>query len=354
MMTERNIMPKKISTSSTKQEMLEAYNNVLKQLQEKSQVELKPEEEAVKKKSKEIVGVADNLSSEGAVKGIGSLRLEIGKMLTQLSDLLEQEVDKYKKVKQAIEVKEKEFQEIYEIDRSALTLAALIEVQSQKRKEFEMEMTAKKEALEREEQMVTAEREKENKLYESRIKERDIDGLRLRQKEKEEYEYAFKREQQLTRNKFEDEKLKLEKELQIKKEAMDKELLAREKLILEKEEKLNELEKKVTGFPKEIELSVNKAVKETADKIQLEARNKEELFKKSFEGERNVFLAKIESLERITKEQKEQVIKLSQQLENAYKKVEDIAVKTVEGAKSQINSQQAWMGEQIKKQSQEK
>lgn len=353
-MIEKNIMPKKISISSTKQEMMDAYNNVLKQLQEKSQVELKPEEEAVKKKSKEIVEVADTLSSEGAVKGIGNLRLEIGKMLTQLSDLLEQEVDKYKKVKQAIEVKEKDFQEIYEIDKSALTLAALIEVQSQKRKEFEIEMSAKKEALDREEQLITAEHEKEKKVYESKIKERDADDLRLRQKEKEEYEYGFKREQILTRNKVEDEKLKLEKELQLKKESVDKELSAREKLVLEKEEKLNELEKKVAGFAKEVELSVNKAVKENADKIQLEAHNKEELFKKSSEGERNVFLAKIESLERMTKEQKEQIIKLSQQLENAYKKVEDIAVKTVEGAKSQINSQQAWMGEQIKKQSQEK
>lgn len=353
-MIEKNIMPKKISISSTKQEMLDAYNNVLRHLQEKSQVELKPEEEAVRKKSKEIVEVADTLSSEGAVKGIGSLRLEIGKMLTQLSDLLEQEVDKYKKVKQAIEVKEKDFQEIYEIDKSALTLAALIEVQSQKRKEFELEMAVEKEGLAREIQMITVEREKEKKVYDSKIKERDADDLRLKQKEKEEYEYGFKREQQLARNKFEDEKLKLEKDIQFKKEAVDKELSAREKLVSEKEEKLNELEKKIAGFPKEIELSVNKAVKETADKIQLEAHNKEELFKKSFEGERNVFLAKIESLERMTKEQKEQIIKLSQQLENAYKKVEDIAVKTVEGAKSQINSQQAWMGEQIKKQTQEK
>lgn len=353
-MSERNIAPKRISAGSTKQEMLDAYNNVLKQLQEKSQVELKPEEEAMKKKNKEIVEVTDTLSSEGAVKGIGNLRLEIGKMLTQLSDLLEGEVDKYKKVKQAIEVKEKEFQEIYEIDKIALTLAALIEVQAQKRKEFESETVDRKKVLDLEIEIITAEREKEKKLYEDKIKERDASDLRLRQKDKEEYEYAFKREQQLARNKFEDEKLKLERELQLKKEVAEKELLAREKLISEREQKMNELQKKVDSFPKEIESAVNKTVKETADKIQLEAHNKEELSKKSFEGERNVLFAKIESLDRITKEQKEQIVKLSQQLENAYKKVEDIAVKTVEGAKAQINSQQAWMGEQIKKQPQEK
>ena len=40
---EKNIQTKKISLSNTKQEMLAAYNALLKQLQEKEEVELKPE-----------------------------------------------------------------------------------------------------------------------------------------------------------------------------------------------------------------------------------------------------------------------------------------------------------------------
>ncbi len=65
---------------------------------------------------------------------------------------------------------------------------------------------------------------------------------------KEEYEYSFKREQKLAKDKFEDEKAKLEKEIQIKREQMEKELQEREKAIASQENELNELRKKVSAF----------------------------------------------------------------------------------------------------------
>jgi uncharacterized coiled-coil protein SlyX len=101
---------------------------------------------------------------------------------------------------------------------------------------------------------------------------------------------------------------------------------------------------------------VNRAVKDATDRIVLEAKNKEELLRKEFEGERNVLKTRIESLEKAVKEQSEQTAKLSQQLEAAYQKVQDIAVKTVEGASStkSLTSLDQWLGEQIRKPSSEK
>ena len=86
------------------------------------------------------------------------------------------------------------------------------------------------------------------------------------------------------------------------------------------------------------------------------AKSREELLKAEAEGESNVFKARMESLERTTKEQAERITALTRQLEAAYQKVQDIAVKTVEGAsnsKSVANLQQL-LGEQIRKQTQEK
>ncbi|MDY6855105.1 MAG: hypothetical protein SWO11_10445 [Thermodesulfobacteriota bacterium] len=80
--------------SNTKQEMLHAYNDLLKQMQKKEKTKLKPE-----KKIKEIVNVADSVSSEGVVKGISNLKLEMEKMLTQISDRLEGEVSMGKREK---------------------------------------------------------------------------------------------------------------------------------------------------------------------------------------------------------------------------------------------------------------
>jgi len=355
-MEEKKFQPKKLSSSNTKQEMLEAYNAVLKQLEAQREVELKPEKRLEERKAKEVVQVAESLSTEGVTKEIGTLKIETGKVLAQISDRLEEEVNKFKAVQGAIALKEKELLELYEIEKSAVTLAALIESQNQKRQAFECEMAEKKEALSQEIETLRAEREKEKIDYEAEIKERDIAEKKRRDREKEEYEYSFKREQKITKDKFEDEKAKLEKEIQIKKEQMEKELKAREKVIAEHEEELNELRKKVAAFPKEMEAALSKAIKETTDRLNLEAKNREELVKKEFIGERNVLTTRIESLEKIVKEQSDQITKLTQQLEKAYQQVQEIAVKTIEGSstvKSFANLQQ-WISEQTRKAPQEK
>jgi len=328
---------KRISMASTKKEMLAAYNELLEKLQEKEKAELRPEEKMTEKKNKEIMEAVDSLSSEGVMKGISDLKLEIGKMLTQLSEKLEERVTEYQKVKDAIQIKKAELQEIYEIEKAAHTLTALIEAQSQKRKEFEEEMRVRKEELEQEIQQIRTEWENEKKKIE---------------REREEYAYNLKREQQLARDKFEDEKAKLDKELRLKRESAEKELAEREKAISQKEEEFNELKKKVNTFPKEMELAVNRAIKETQEKFRAEAEGKEALLRKTFEGERNVLQAKIEMLEKKTKEQSEQIAKLVQQLEAAYQKVQDLAAKALGGVsdfKSLVDLQQ-FIAREVKEQ----
>ena len=355
-MEEKKLQPRKLTLSNTKQEMLEAYQAVLKQLEAQKEAELKPEKKIEERKSKEVIHVAESLSSEGVAKEISNLKMETSKTLAQISDRLEEEVNKFKAIQSAIALKEKDLQELYEIEKSAVTLAALIESQNQKRESFESEMAEKKEALSQEIEALRAEREKEKNDYEAEIKERDIAEKKRRDREKEDYEYSFKREQKLAKDKFEDEKGKLEKEIHIKKEQMEGELREREKTIAEREEELNELRKKVSAFSKEMEGVVNKAIKETTERLNLEAKNREELQKREFIGERNVFTTRIESLEKIVKEQSDQITKLTQQLEKAYQQVQEIAVKTIEGSstvKSFANLQQ-WISEQTRKSPQEK
>ena len=137
---------------------------------------------------------------------------------------------------------------------------------------------------------------------------------------------------------------------------MEAELKLREKAIADSEQELNELRRKAGAFPKEMETAVARAVKEATERVSLEAKNREELQKKEFMGEKNVLTTRIDSLEKTVKEQSEQIARLTQQLEKAYQQVQDIAVKTIEGSsgtKTLANLQQ-WISEQAKKQSQDK
>ena len=65
---------------------------------------------------------------------------------------------------------------------------------------------------------------------------------------------------------------------------------------------------------------------------ELEAKNREDLQKKEFEGERNVLTTRIESLEKAVKDLTDQNARLSKQLEAAYQKLQEIAEKTIESA----------------------
>ena len=200
-------------------------------------------------------------------------------------------------------------------------------------------MTLKRENFSQEVELKGRQWEKEKKEYEAKTK--DLIALEEKKcvREREEYEYSFQREKQLAKNKFDDEKArflaekeKIVMEMKTLKEQTEKELTDREAIIKEREKRFEELEAKVEHFPKELETSVNIATKETGEKVRLEAGYKENLLKKEFEGEKNVFISRIEALEKTVKEQFQQLGKLSTQQESAYQKVQDVAVKAIEGA----------------------
>ena len=348
--------PRKLTTANTKQEMLQAYNALLKDLESRQEGELKPEKQIEEKKNREVVQAAQSLTAEGVSNDIAALKLEIGRTLTEISEKLEGEVGRFITIGNAIAAKEKELAELYEIEKSAMSLAALIEAQNNKRQEFEAEMEGKKESLSREIETTRAAWEKEQEEHDAAVKERDAAEKKRQTREKEEFDYTFKREQQAVTDRFAYEKAKLDKELKDKREQMEQELGAREAAIAAKENELEDLRKQVAQHPKELEASVARAVKETSERLSLEAKSREELLKREAQGERNVFAARIESLEKTTKEQSERITALTKQLEEAYQKVQDIAVKTVEGASNSrsVTSLQQLLGEQIRKQTPDK
>lgn len=347
---------KKLAMTNTKQEMIQAYNTILKQLEEKQAGELRPEKKIEEKKTREAVQVAASLTTESVGKEIAELKLEIGRTLTRISDQLEGEVNRFVAIRSAITAKEKELQELYEIEKTAMSLAALIESQNQKRQEFAAEMENKKEILRQEIDTTRGAWEKEQEDYDAGVKERDAAEKKRQAREKEEFEYTFKREQKLATDRFTYEKAKLEKELKDKKEQLENELKSREAAIAEREAELNDLRKRTAQFPKELETAVGRAVKEISERLLLEAKTKEELLKKEADGERNVFKARLESLEKTAKEQGERITVMTKQLEAAYQKVQDIAIKTVEGSSSfnSVASLQQLLSEQMRKQTAEK
>jgi hypothetical protein len=303
-----------------------------KQLEERRAAELNPEKRLEEKAVQEAVQVAQALPPEGIDREISALKAEIGRMLADISEKMAQEAARFRHIQKAVESKERELQELYGIEKSAVSLAALLEAQNQKRQEFEAAMARQREELTQEINAAREEWEKERKAHEAEIRERDATEKKARDREKEAFDYAFKRDQQAIKDKLSDEKNTLEKEIARRKEEADKQFAEREKHIAEREKELAELRARVAAFPKELETTVDKAVKEATDRIKLEAKNRDDLLRKEFEGERNVLTTRIQSLEQTCKDFQARNEKLTQQTEAAYKKIQEIAEKSIEGA----------------------
>lgn len=332
---------KKLSTTNTKQEMLDSYNDLLAQLEEKRESEATPEQKIVEKAVKQVIAVADGLTTDSILNTISGLKAEVGKVLTNLSDRLEQESGRYEAVKKAIIEKDKELAEIYEIQKAASSLSALIEAQNLKKEQFEADMAERKEALSGEIEETRLEWQKERAQRIADIKEQDAADAKKRTREKEEYDYNLQRERQTVKDAFEkekagleEEKERLEREIALRREQSDREFAEREQAISRQEEELAELRGRVAAYPKELETTVAREVKQAVDKVQTEAKFKLELLQKEFEGERNVLESKIVSLDALVKDQAARILNLGEQVEKSYVQVQAIAVKAVEGSAS--------------------
>ena len=324
----------KVTMSNTKREMLSAYRELVKRLEEKREAEVKPEQVAEERQEREAVAVADSLSLDGIAGEIGGLKSEVGKLLGQLGDRLEDELAKYQRIRRAAELRAKELQEIYEIEKAASSLTALIEAQKEKREHFESEMAARKAELQQEAAATRKAWEAEQQAHQAAMKEREEAEKKRRDREADEFQYKLTKEQERAREEFEHEKARLERESQYRREELEREMADREKALNEREAELAELRQRAADAPAQLDAAVSKAVEETTQRLGREAKAREDGLGKDFEGEKNVLLSRIEALEQTVQEQRERSAALSAQLDKSYGQVQDIAVKAIEGSAS--------------------
>jgi len=301
-------------------------------MEEEAEAELKPEKKAEQRLAAKAVATADSISADGVVTQIAALRSEVGRLLSRLSDQLEQEVARYQAVQKAIQEKESDLNQTYEIERSAGTLAALIEAQNVRKQEFDATLEARKEQALAEVQSSRDQWEKDKAEWEAQLKERQEAENRKRERDKEEYEYRFKREKQQMQDHLADEHSKMERDLANKRTELEQDLADREKAVAERERQADELRARVEVFPGELQRAVDTAVAEATARLQAQAKSREEILTKEFDGERKVLATRIQSLEKAVKEQADQIDRLIQQIDKAYQQVQDIAVRAIEGS----------------------
>ena len=327
-----------ISLKNTKQEILESYENIKKELEEKEKQSLNADKIIQERQNTETVKKSDKLIEENINEKINLLKADIINSLNELSEKLSQAEIDYKNLKSSIGVKDNYLKEIYGIEHSALSLASLIEANNFKKTQFEKEYLDRKNILESELEELRKKIENEKKSYEILTKEKENEFKIYWDRKKEEFEYNFKRESEQKLNSLGDDLKNLKRSIEEEKEKFQKEIFEknkaleeRDRKITEKEQTYAELAEKTAAFPTKLESEVSGAVKSTTEKLKSEFALGKELILKEYEGKLNVLNTKIESLEKIIEEQNKYISVLTAQHEKAYMQVQQIATSAIQG-----------------------
>ena len=141
-------MAKKVSPTNTKAQILDAYNELLKELE--ARVNDNPKEQKERLEKKEIVKNAVANTEKNISKNISTLKANLLESLSDIEKDLTNEYKRLSDIRQAIEIEKKNLEDLYEITASTDTLAAILLAQKEKKQEFEEEMALRKEEMERE------------------------------------------------------------------------------------------------------------------------------------------------------------------------------------------------------------
>jgi len=345
-------MEPEMSLKNTKNEILAAYEDVLKRTQNQKATEPKQVQE--EKRQLEVVKKASENTTEGIVNGITTLKLNVGKELDKLSEHLTSEFKKLEDIQFAISLEKKNLEELYQLSANADSLAAMIQAQKEKKALFEAEMAENQSAFdekmkadkltfdekirneaESSESSIKAQKElskTEQIKWAEQQKELKDKTEKDRKREEEEYAYNLK----LTRKKesdiFEEKKAIQEKELAEKKKAFDLEIAQREAQVVATENELKELRTKNAAFPAELEKAIAAAVKLATEKLQAEFRFEKELTAKQTEGDIKLKDQTIETLKSKIKDMDAIISELSKKAVTAETSVKDIAMKAIESS----------------------
>ncbi|MBI1954493.1 MAG: hypothetical protein HYS39_02670 [Proteobacteria bacterium] len=319
----KEIVPE-VSSKSTKDQILAAYQEVVKKLHEQGTE--KPQETKKKEEDVKIVSVASSHTQETLIEDLGQLKLKAIKQIDNLSESLFQEFEKLKEIRSAVSIEQQHLKDLYHINETAHTLAALLQVQNQKKEDFELEMEEKKRDLQSDIAKQQEHWKEQKELLEKSYKDQKELLEKTRKRDEEEYNYNLEQKRRRETNDYSLKKESLEKESAQLREDLEK----RESMIKDKENSFQDLTQQVTEFPNRMEQAIRQAKKETEDLLLQKVEFEKQLIQKEYEMQIQLHQQRIVYLEQKIKEQEILNRELSTKADSAIQQIQTIACRALD------------------------
>ena len=320
----------KISSKSTKAQIMKAYNELLKAYRAlESKAKAKSAAPTSADDSDEASG---DVSIADIIEALAGLSTNFSDATRTLQQKLTTEAVSLNELREAIAGHIDHLKELHGIEATDETLNELLKGYSETSKAGEEELRRKKSELRDELDEKRKAWKKEQDEHSRAVKEaRDL-LKKSRQREVAEYEYA--QSQSLAAE--QDERAQAEKafvaELATLRETKQNEWREREAAVAEREAEFADLKAKKAGHEAELAAAEKQAAEEGTSLARRQAKAAADLQAKENDGKRRVYELRIASLEATITKQAAQIEGLSRQLSTALKQAQDLAVKAIEGA----------------------
>jgi len=321
----------KITEKSTKGTIFKAYQAAMEQIEALKSAQLNPTEIAASKKKEEVLKQATNTTKSSVDSVVENLRKVVDTALTELTVKFEDKTAQFNNLDEAIKLKDAELKEIYDIERQANTLAALINSHDVLKKEQSAENEAALKAYQEKLAEIRKLIQDADKEYNAKLNEQRAELAKEQKRAKAEWEYDFARTKKQAEDELADDITAAKKEIADEVAKLD----AREEAVSTREKAVEELESKVAEIPALVEA----AAKEAADKAKKDAEKSFVFEKRAIEANKDaeikVLQHQVELLTNALETEKENHKKTSEQLNEAYGRLENVATASVEGQKAQ-------------------
>lgn len=306
----------KITMKSTKQEIMEAYEEAMKKIAESESGKDDPVAAAKAENDKKII--------------------ESAQMIVEDNILNPVIIERYENLKTAIEMKNKELQELYGIETKANSLVAMINAYKDKEielkdkynartKELDDEFTKKESILK--DEIASLEKSKEDLINKIQNESNELTKSlnKKHKREEEEYEYNLKRSRKVENDRWEDEKAAREKELTEREAAVK----ADEAELADRTSYIEELEKKVEEIPELIQDAKDKAFAEGKAKADKSNAFEVRALKQQNDYNTQILDDKVDRLYSEVDSLKAEKANLQAKLDDAYAQMRELAAETV-------------------------
>ena len=295
-----------ITLKNTKAEILDALNKALEREKNINKAKSNPEKE---EKEKQVKQAIEN-SKKNVQENIFSQEL----------------ISKFNELELAIEAEEEKLRNLYSVEKELNNLTII----ANGGKDYLLDLENKKKSEEEKLKLMIEDLTNEYKKKSDELKnEYDMKerALKLeRTREAEEYTYKVKREREIDKNKWEDEKKVREDNL--KNREKEANLLLED--LKQREKNLNDLEKKVADIPNIMDKEYERGKNESKKEMEKENEYKVELLKKDYQNKIDRQEDKINSLNSEIEKLNNLNSSLQEKMDKAYSELKELAAKTVE------------------------